>query len=306
MIYQTTLNYPIGVEGRGLHKDKKMRMTLHPAPPDTGIVFRRIDVDPPVDIPARASYVSSTQLCTTLKRGGFEVSTVEHLLAAFAGFGVDNARIDVDNVEVPIMDGSAASFVTLLASAGLRQQDAPKQYIRIRKEVAVSDGDKKAAFFPYDGFHIRFSIDFGDKFPFDSKLEARVDFSTTSFVHSVCRSRTFGFGPDIEYLRSQGLAQGGSLDNAVVVDEGLIRNPEGLRASDEFVKHKILDAIGDLYLLGGGLIGGFSAHKSGHKLNNALLRALISQKDAWEKVTFDNPQDVPIHYNHSAAATYSS
>ena len=306
MIHQITLNYPIRVEGVGLHKGEKAHMVLRPALPNTGIVFRRTDVDPPVDIPALSSYVGDTQLSTTLEKNGCQVSTVEHLLATFAGFGIDNALIEVDNVEVPIIDGSGAPFVTLLASAGLKLQDMPKQYIRICKEVQVCDGDKMATFFPHDGFCIRFSIDFGNNFSSDFKLEAEVDFSTTVFVHNICRARTFGFSPDIAYLRSQGLAQGGSLENAVVVEEGRVLNPEGLRASDEFVKHKILDAIGDLYLLGGSLIGGFSAHKSGHKLNNALLRELLSQEDAWEKVSYASPQDVPVRYNYSAAATYIS
>ena len=303
MIHQVTLATPISARGIGLHSGEQVQLTLRPAPPNTGIVFRRMDANPPVEIPALAACVGDTQLSTTLEKDGWAVATVEHLLAALAGFGVDNAWIEVDHAEVPIMDGSASAFVFLLTSAGLQQQAAPKRFIRICKEVQVTDGDKVATFFPYNGFQIRFSIDFSNRILDASMCEAQVEFSTTSFVQEVCRARTFGFVHEIEYLHSRGLARGGNLDNAVVVDEYRILNPEGLRSSDEFVKHKILDAIGDLYLLGSSLIGGFSAHKSGHSLNNALLRELLRQPgDAWEEVSFDSPHDVPIRYDHAALA----
>jgi UDP-3-O-[3-hydroxymyristoyl] N-acetylglucosamine deacetylase len=272
-------------------------LTLHPAPVNSGIIFRRTDLDPVVEILAKAENVGETTLSTTLMNGDVRVSTVEHLLSAMAGLGIDNAIIDVTAPEVPIMDGSAGPFVFLLQSAGIKEQEAPKQFIRIKRPVTVTDGDKVASFKPFDGFKVSFSIDFDHPAFHNRTLKAEVDFSSTSFVKEVSRARTFGFMHEIEYLRSQGLARGGSMDNAIVVDEYQVLNEDGLRYEDEFVKHKILDAIGDLYLLGNSLIGEFVGHKSGHGLNNASLRELISQKDAWEVVTFENDEDeAPISY----------
>ncbi len=297
MIRQRTLNNVIRATGVGLHTGEKVYLTLHPAPVNTGIIFRRTDLDPVVEIHAKAENVGETTLSTTLMNGDVRVSTVEHLLSAMAGLGIDNAIIDVTAPEVPIMDGSAGPFVFLLQSAGIREQDEPKQFIRIKRTVTVTDGDKVASFKPFDGFKVSFSIDFDHPAFHNRTLKAEVDFSSTSFVKEVSRARTFGFMHEIEYLRSQGLARGGSMDNAIVVDEYQVVNEDGLRYEDEFVKHKILDAIGDLYLLGNSLIGEFVGHKSGHGLNNASLRELISQKDAWEVVTFENDEDeAPISY----------
>ena len=297
MIRQRTLNNMIRATGVGLHTGEKVYLTLHPAPVNTGIVFRRTDLDPVVEIQAKAENVGETTLSTTLMNGDVRVSTVEHLLSAMAGLGIDNAIIDVTAPEVPIMDGSAGPFVFLLQSAGIKEQEEPKQFIRIKRPVTVTDGDKVASFKPFDGFKVSFSIDFDHPAFHNRTLKAEVDFSSTSFVKEVSRARTFGFMHEIEYLRSKGLARGGSMDNAIVVDEYQVLNEDGLRYEDEFVKHKILDAIGDLYLLGNSLIGEFVAHKSGHGLNNASLRELISQKDAWEVVTFENDEDeAPISY----------
>ncbi|HEB27861.1 MAG TPA: UDP-3-O-acyl-N-acetylglucosamine deacetylase [Porticoccus sp.] len=297
MIRQRTLNNIIRATGVGLHTGEKVYLTLHPAPVNTGIIFRRTDLDPVVEILAKAENVGETTLSTTLMNGDVRVSTVEHLLSAMAGLGIDNAIIDVTAPEVPIMDGSAGPFVFLLQSAGIKEQEEPKQFIRIKRTVTVTDGDKVASFKPFDGFKVSFSIDFDHPAFHNRTLKAEVDFCSTSFVKEVSRARTFGFMHEIEYLRSQGLARGGSMDNAIVVDEYRVLNEDGLRYEDEFVKHKILDAIGDLYLLGNSLIGEFVAHKSGHGLNNASLRELISQKDAWEVVTFENDEDEgPISY----------
>jgi UDP-3-O-[3-hydroxymyristoyl] N-acetylglucosamine deacetylase len=297
MMRQRTLNNMIRATGIGLHTGEKVFLTLHPAPVDTGIIFRRSDLNPPVEINAIAENVGDTMLSTTLTKGAVRVSTVEHLLSAMAGLGIDNAIIDITAPEVPIMDGSASPFVFLLQSAGIKEQEKPKKFIRIKREITVDDGDKSASFKPFNGFKVGFSIDFDHPAFSNRTLQTSVDFSTTSFVKEVSRARTFGFMHEIEYLRSQGLARGGSMDNAIVVDEFQVLNEDGLRYEDEFVKHKILDAIGDLYLLGNSLIGEYVGHKSGHGLNNALLRKLISEKDAWELVTFENNEDeVPISY----------
>ena len=297
MIRQRTLNNMIRATGVGLHTGEKVYLTLHPAPVNTGIIFRRTDLDPVVEIHAKAENVGETTLSTTLVNGDVKVSTVEHLLSAMAGLGIDNAIIDVTAPEVPIMDGSAGPFVFLPQSAGIREQEEPKRFIRILKPITVTDGDKSASLRPFNGFKVTFSIDFDHPVFHNRTLKAEVDFSTTSFVKEVSRARTFGFMHEIEYLRSMGLARGGSMDNAIVVDEYQVLNEDGLRYEDEFVKHKILDAIGDLYLLGNSLIGEFVAHKSGHGLNNASLRQLIAQKDAWEMVTFEEDEaDVPISY----------
>lgn len=296
MIKQRTLKNPIRATGVGLHTGQKVYLTLLPAAVDAGIVFRRTDLDPVVEIPAKAENVGDTTLSTTLVKGDVRVSTVEHLLSAMAGLGIDNAIVEVSAAEVPIMDGSAGPFVFLIQSAGIQEQNAAKKFIRIKKEVTVRDGDKVASFLPFEGFKVSFSIDFDHPVFRDRTLDASLDFSSTSFVKEVSRARTFGFMHEIEYLRSKGLAKGGSMDNAVVIDQYRVLNEDGLRYEDEFVKHKVLDAIGDLYLLGNSLIGEFKAHKSGHGLNNQSLRQLIEQKDAWEVVTFDDENAAPISY----------
>lgn len=296
MLKQRTLKNVIRATGVGLHTGEKVELTLRPAAPDTGILFRRVDLDRPVEIRATPFNVGDTRLSTTLFEGHVKVSTVEHLLSAFAGLGIDNAYVDVGAAEVPIMDGSAAPFVFLLQSAGVEEQNRAKRFIRIKRPVEVRDGDKFARFTPYNGFKVEFSIDF-DHPAFNARANrAVVDFSTSSFVREVSRARTFGFLREIEALRQQNLALGGSLDNAVVVDEYRVLNEEGLRYDDEFVKHKILDAIGDLYLLGHTLIGAFTAHKSGHALNNSLLRALVADASAWEEVVYENSDAAPICY----------
>ncbi len=297
MIRQRTLRNAIKATGVGLHTGEKVYLTLAPAPVDTGIVFRRVDLDPVVEIPARAENVGDTTLSTSLMANGERVSTVEHLLAAMAGLGIDNAFIDVSAAEVPIMDGSAGPFVFLIQSAGIEEQGAAKKFIRIKRKITVEDGDKVASFLPFDGFKVSFTIDFDHPVFRDRTAHAEVDFSSTSFVKEISRARTFGFMHEIEYLRSKGLARGGSVDNAIVVDEYRILNQDGLRYDDEFVRHKVLDAIGDLYLLGNSLIGEFRAYKSGHALNNASLRALIAQPDAWEMVTFEDEATAPISYS---------
>ena len=303
MIKQRTLKNVIRATGVGLHTGEKVLLTLRPAAADTGIVFRRIDLDPPVDIRACANNVGDTRLSTTLVNGNVRISTVEHLLSAFAGLGIDNAYVDVSAPEVPIMDGSAGPFVFLIQSAGVEEQNAPKRFVRIKKPVVVEDGDKRAMFEPFDGFKVSFGIEFDHPAFRDRTQSATVDFSSTSFVKEVSRARTFGFLRDIEMLRTRKLALGGSMDNAIVVDDYRILNEDGLRYEDEFVKHKILDAIGDLYLLGHSLIGEFSGFKSGHGLNNRLLRTLIADASAWEEVTFETLQDAPISYVAAAAAT---
>lgn len=282
MIKQRTLKNIIRATGVGLHTGDKVYMTLRPAAPNTGIVFRRTDLDPPVDIRARQDNVGDTRLSTTLMNGEVRVATVEHLLSAMAGLGIDNAYVDLSAPEVPIMDGSAGPFVFLLQSAGIEEQPVAKRFIRIKKPIKVQEGDKWASFEPFEGFKVGFSIDFNHPIISKRTSRAEIDFSTTSFVKEVSRARTFGFMRDIEMLREHNLALGGSMDNAVVLDDYRVLNEDGLRYEDEFVKHKILDAIGDLYLLGHSLIGAYHAHKSGHELNNKLLRALIADASAWE------------------------
>jgi UDP-3-O-[3-hydroxymyristoyl] N-acetylglucosamine deacetylase len=296
MIRQRTLKNVIRATGVGLHTGEKVYLTLRPAAVNTGIVFRRVDLTSPVDIRAHPDNVGDTRLSTTLVQNGAKISTVEHLLSAFAGLGIDNAYVDVSAPEVPIMDGSAGPFVFLIQSAGVEEQNAAKKFIRIKKTITVKDGDKRAMFQPFDGFKVEFSIDFDHPVFAERAQAASVDFSSTSFVKEVSRARTFGFIRDIEMLRQANLALGGSMDNAVVVDDYRILNEDGLRYEDEFVKHKILDAIGDLYLLGHSLIGSFVGHKSGHALNNKLLRTLLADQSAWEEVTFDEKDQVPISY----------
>lgn len=302
MIRQRTLKNVIRATGVGLHTGEKVFLTLRPAPPNTGIVFRRVDLPEPVLIEARPQYVGDTTLSTTLVKGNARISTVEHLLSALAGLGIDNACIDVSAPEVPIMDGSAGPFVFLIQSAGVEEQNAPKRFIRIKRALRVEDGDKWACFEPYDGFKVTFTIDFDHPAFRTATQTASIDFSSTSFVKEVSRARTFGFMRDIEALRKRRLALGGSMDNAIVVDNYRILNEDGLRCSDEFVKHKILDAIGDLYLLGHSLIGSFTGYKSGHGLNNQLLRELLRQTDAWEAVTFDDEEVLPIYFMSLAQA----
>ncbi|MDE0249796.1 MAG: UDP-3-O-acyl-N-acetylglucosamine deacetylase [Gammaproteobacteria bacterium] len=303
MIQQRTLKNIIRATGVGLHTGKKIFLTLRPAPVDTGVMFRRVDLDPPLEIKASPENVGDTSLSTTLVSEGVRISTVEHLLSAMAGLGIDNAYVDVSAPEVPIMDGSAGPFVFLLQSAGIVEQNAAKRFIRINKSVEIRENDKWARFDPFDGFKVGFVIDFDHPVFKAGPQKAELDFSTTSFVKEVSRSRTFGFMRDFEALRSRNLALGGSLDNSIAVDDHRILNEDGLRYEDEFVKHKILDAIGDLYLLGHGLIGAFSGYKSGHALNNKLLRKLVKEVDAWEEVTFEDGEDtVPIFYSSPMSA----
>jgi len=296
VIKQRTLKNVIRATGVGLHTGQKVYLTLRPAVADTGIVFRRVDLDEPVEIPATPDNVGDTTLSTTLIKDGVRISTVEHLLSALAGLGIDNAYIDLNAPEVPIMDGSAGPFVFLIQSAGIQEQNAPKRFIRIKKTVTVEDGDKWVRFEPFDGFKVSFTIDFDHPVFSNHQQTAEVDFSTTSFVKEISRARTFGFMSQIEALRANNLALGGSLDNAVVLDDYRILNEDGLRYMDEFVKHKILDSIGDLYLLGRSLIGEFSGCKSGHELNNRLLRTLLANEESWELVTFEDEEKAPISF----------
>lgn len=297
MIKQRTLRTAIRATGVGLHSGQKVSLTLRPAPIDAGIVFRRVDLSPVVEMAVTPELVGDTALCTCLMQGAVKVGTVEHLLAALAGLGIDNCYIDVNAAEIPIMDGSAGPFVFLIQSAGVEEQNRAKKFVRIKKRVEVRDGDKLAAFEPFDGFKIDFCIQFNHPVFQGREQRAVVDLSSTSFVREISRARTFGFMNDIEYLRERNLALGGSMDNAIVLDEYRVLNDGGLRYEDEFVKHKILDAIGDLYLMGHSLIGAYTAHKSGHALNNKLLRALKADAEAWEIVTFDSENArAPISY----------
>ena len=296
MLKQRTLKNSIRATGVGLHTGKKVLMVLRPAPANAGIVFRRTDLDEIVDIPAAAGNVGQTTLGTSLTSGEVTVSTVEHLMSALAGLGIDNLVVELSAGEVPIMDGSAGPFVFLLQSAGIEEQNAAKRFVRIKKSVKVEDGDKWARFDPYDGFKVNFEIEFDHPVFKRRSQTASMEFSTTSFLREVSRARTFGFMRDLEFMRSRNLALGGNLDNAIVLDDYRILNEDGLRYEDEFVKHKILDAIGDLYLLGHSLIGEFSGYKSGHGLNNRLLRTLMADESAWEEVTFQRPADAPISY----------
>ena len=293
MLKQRSLKNIIRATGVGLHTGDKVYITLRPAAPDTGIVFRRVDLAEPVEIKAAAHHVQDTRLSSTLEVNGVRVGTVEHLMSAFAGLGIDNAYVDLSASELPIMDGSAGPFVFLLQSAGIVEQNALKKFIRIKKTVEVHDGDKWVKFEPYQGFKMAFTIDFAHPVFEHSSQSVVIDFAEDSYIKEVSRARTFGFMREVEALRSMGLARGGSLDNAVVVDEYRILNSEGLRFEDEFVRHKVLDAIGDLYLLGHPLIGAFTAHKSGHALNNRLLRELLADSSAWEYATFERPEDAP-------------
>ena len=302
MIRQRTLKNVIRATGVGLHTGKKVYLTLRPASANSGITFRRVDLDPATEIPAHPEYVGETSLSTTLVKDNVRISTVEHLLSALAGFGIDNAYIDLSADEVPIMDGSAGPFVFLIQSAGVEEQNSPKKFLRIKDKVRVEHDGKWAMFEPFDGFKVGFTIDFDHPAFSDEHCQAEIDFSTTSFVKEVSRARTFGFMRDVELLREKNLVLGGSLDNAVVVDDYRILNEDGLRYDDECVKHKILDAIGDLYLLGHSLIGSFKGYKSGHALNNALLRELIANEESWELVSFDDEKKAPISFMQAIPA----
>ena len=293
MLRQRTLKSLTRATGVGLHTGQKIRMVLRPAQPDTGVVFRRVDLEPVADLRASAESVGETRLSSCLVQGNARVYTVEHLMSALSGLGIDNVYIDLDGPEVPIMDGSAAPFAFLIQAAGIEEQAAPKRFIRIKKRVEVSDGDKWARLEPYDGYKLSFSIVFNHPVIDKSNQSVTVDFAETSYLKEIARARTFGFMQDVEQLREDGLALGGGLDNAVVLDEYRVLNAEGLRFGDEFIRHKVLDAIGDLYLMGNPLLGAFSVHKSGHALNNRLLRELILRPDAWEKVSFERAEDAP-------------
>ena len=293
MVKQRTLKNMVQATGVGLHTGDKVLLTLRPAPVNHGIVFHRVDLSPVVKLKAEALAVHDTRLSTCLEADGGRVATIEHLMSAFAGLGIDNAIVELNSPEVPIMDGSAGTFVFLIQSAGIEEQSAAKKFIRIIKAVEVKDGDKWVRFDPYNGYKLNFTINFPHPVFTNTKQQVTVDLGEHSYIKEVSRCRTFGFMQEVEYMRSQGLAMGGSLDNAIVMDEFRVLNPDGLRSDDEFVKHKVLDAIGDLYLLGHPLIGAFSGYKSGHALNNALLRALLADDQAWEFVSFDKNEEAP-------------
>jgi UDP-3-O-[3-hydroxymyristoyl] N-acetylglucosamine deacetylase len=293
MLKQRTLKTVIRASGVGLHGGVKVNMTLRPAAPDTGIVFRRVDLPEPVDIPAKAFMVGDTRMCSCLEQDGVKVGTIEHLMSALAGLGIDNAWVDLDAPEVPILDGSAAPFVFLIQSAGIDEQNAAKKFIRVTRPIEVRDGDKWARFEPYDGYRLSFSIVFNHPAIDKSAQRSEIDFAEHSYVREVSRARTFGFMQEVEYLRDSGLALGGGLENAIVLDEFRVLNQDGLRYGDEFVKHKILDAIGDLYLLGHPLLAAYSSHKGEHALNNQLARALLEQQDAWELASFAEAASAP-------------
>jgi len=301
MLRQRTLREPVSTTGVGLHSGQRVRLGLRPAPADSGIVFWRTDLEPPLAIPARADAVNETRMASTLTamhqgQQQIRVATVEHLMSALAGLGIDNLNIDIDAAEIPILDGSSGSFVYLIRSAGVVEQAAAKRFIRVLQPIEVRESDKWARLEPHFGFKLRFGIDFQHPAIDTTVQEVEVDFSRDSYVDAVARARTFGFTRDIEHLRAAGLAQGGSLDNAIVMDEYRVLNDEGLRSSDEFAKHKLLDAIGDLYLLGRPLLAAYSAYKSGHSLNNQLLRALLAQKSAWEEISFAERSKAPQQY----------
>ena len=307
MIPQRTLKNVIRATGVGLHSGNKVFMTRRPAAPNTGVVFRRVDLDPVVEIPGDAALVTETTLCTGLSCGPAKVQTVEHLMSALAGLGIDNIYVELSAAELPIMDGSASPFVFLLQSAGIVEQNVPKRFIRVTKPVEVRDGDKIARFEPYDGFKLGFTVKFDHPMIPASQSRAEVDFSTGGYIREVARARTFGFMRDLEYMRERNLGLGGSMDNAIVLDEFRVLNDDGLRYADEFVRHKILDAIGDLYLAGHAILGKYEGYKSGHALNNTLVRALIAQTDAWEEVSF-GPEATepppPIHYAATPALAH--
>jgi UDP-3-O-[3-hydroxymyristoyl] N-acetylglucosamine deacetylase len=301
MLRQRTLKSLVSASGVGLHTGQKVRITLRPAPVDTGVVFRRVDLASPVDIPARAELIGESRLASTLIKGDVKIHTVEHLMSALGGLGVDNVFVDLDAPELPIMDGSASPFVLLIQQAGVEEQAAPKKFLRVTRRVEVKDGDKWARFDPYDGYRLSFSIEFRHPVIERTTQAVTVDFAETSYLKEIARARTFGFMHEVEDLRDSGLALGGGLDNAVVLDEYRVLNSEGLRFADEFIRHKLLDAIGDLYLLGRPLLGAFTAHKSGHALNNRLLRAALADAAALETVVFERAEETPAGVARLAA-----
>ena len=309
MLKQRTVKQVVKTVGVGIHSGTKVSLTLRPAAPNTGIIFRRVDLEPPVDLPAMAIGVGDTSMASTLDTDGVKVSTVEHLMSACAGLGIDNLYVDVTAEEIPIMDGSASTFVFLLQEAGLQEQNAAKKFVRVKKTVEVSDGegDKKkwARLDPFDGFKLKFFIEFNHPAVDGTGQTAEVDFGIDSYVKEISRARTFGFMKDVEMLRGIGLARGGSLENAIVMDEYRILNSDGLRYDNEFVRHKILDAIGDLYLVGHPLLASYTAHKSGHGLNNQLLRALLAQPDAYEIISFETLDAAPGTYVRQAAQEWA-
>jgi UDP-3-O-[3-hydroxymyristoyl] N-acetylglucosamine deacetylase len=301
MLKQRTLKSLIRASGVGLHTGAKVRIALRPAPADAGIVFRRVDLPSPVDIPARAELVGEARLASTLIKGDTKIHTVEHLMSAFSGLGVDNVYVDLDASELPIMDGSASPFVLLLQQAGIEEQAAPKRFLRVKKTVEVKEGDKWARLEPYEGFRLSFSIEFRHPVIEKSTQAVTIDFAETSYLKEIARARTFGFMHEVEDLKDSGLALGGGLDNAVVLDEQGVLNAEGLRFADEFIRHKLLDAIGDLYLMGRPLLAAFTAHKSGHALNNRLARAILAEPGALETVVFERAEDAPAGVARLAA-----
>ncbi|PPU94222.1 UDP-3-O-acyl-N-acetylglucosamine deacetylase [Xanthomonas albilineans] len=303
MTQQRTLKNTIRATGVGLHSGNKVYMTLRPAPIDHGIVFRRVDLDPVVEVPADAELVTETTLCTGLSHGQAKIQTVEHLMSALAGLGVDNVMVELSSAELPIMDGSSGPFVFLLQSAGIVEQAKPKRFIRIKRELEVRDGDKIARFAPYDGYRLGFTIQFDHPMIPAKQSRQEIEFSTMAYIKEISRARTFGFMRDLEYMRERNLGLGGSMDNAIVLDEFRVLNDDGLRYADEFVRHKILDAIGDLYLAGGPILGAYEGYKSGHALNNKLVRALLAEQAAWEWVSFESPAaPAPVAYANVAYA----
>ena len=305
MIFQRTVKEMVKTTGVGLHSGNKVTLSIKPAPVNSGIVLVRTDLEPAVSIPAKADQVRETTMCTALVNDdGVRISTIEHLFAALAGLGIDNALIEVDAPEIPIMDGSASPWVFLLQSVGIKEQSAAKKYLRIKDTVRVEDGDKWAELRPFNGFRVDFAIDFNHPEIARSQQHMVMDFSTSAFVRDISRARTFGFMRDIEYLRANNLALGGSMENAVVLDEYKVLNPDGLRYEDEFVKHKILDAFGDLYVAGHAIVGEFCAFKTGHALNNQLVRALLAQQDAWELVSFEK-DEAPVSFSVPAGAVFA-
>ncbi|WP_394202280.1 UDP-3-O-acyl-N-acetylglucosamine deacetylase [Shewanella waksmanii] len=306
MIFQRTVKEMVKTTGVGLHSGDKVTLSIKPAPVNTGIVLVRTDLTPAVEIEAKAELVRETTMCTALVNDeGVRISTIEHLFAALAGLGIDNAIIEVDAAEIPIMDGSASPWVFLLQSVGIQDQAAAKKYLKIKQTIRVEDGDKWAELRPFQGFKVDFAIEFNHPEIARSQQHMVMDFSTSAFVRDISRARTFGFMRDIEYLRANNLALGGSMENAVVLDEYRVLNPDGLRYEDEFVKHKILDAFGDLYVAGHAIVGEFAAFKTGHALNNQLVRALLANQEAWELVSFEKEDEVPVSFSVPAGAVFA-
>ena len=299
MIRQRTIKNAFETVGIGLHSGRKVKLALRPAPVDTGIVFRRIDLNPPVAIKAEPERVNDTRMATTLDKGQAKIATIEHLMSALSGLGIDNCYVEVDGAEVPIMDGSGASFVFLIKAAGVEEQDAPRKFVRVKKSIEIHAGDKWASLEPFNGYKLSFAIDFGHPAIDATAQFVEVDFDNHTYINDVAKARTFGFVNDLEMLRSYGLAQGGTLDNAVVMDDYHVLNPDGLRSNDEFAKHKLLDAMGDLYVLGHPLVAHYKAFKSGHDLNNKLLRKLLSEPDSWEFVTFEDSSKAPSAFTNA-------